>query len=81
MLEAVGKMDVKVPMVVRMAGTRAEEGLKLLEGSPLIPAASPTEAAQKIIDLERGMFVTFLSGHNHRDLVKVTADTIKRIHV
>ena len=50
-LEAVGKMDVKVPMVVRMAGTRAEEGLKLLEGSPLIPAASPTEAAQKIIDL------------------------------
>jgi succinyl-CoA synthetase beta subunit len=50
-LEAVGKMDVRVPMVVRMAGTRAEEGLKLLEGSPLIPAASPTEAAQKIIDL------------------------------
>jgi succinyl-CoA synthetase beta subunit len=50
-LEAVGTMDVKVPMVVRMAGTRAEEGLKLLEGSPLIPAASPTEAAQKIIDL------------------------------
>jgi len=53
-LEAVGKMDVKVPMVVRMAGTRAEEGLKLLEGSPLIPAASPTEAAQKIIDLVNG---------------------------
>ena len=39
MLEATGKMDIKVPMVVRMAGTRAEEGLKLLEGSPLVPAA------------------------------------------
>jgi succinyl-CoA synthetase beta subunit len=50
-LEAVSTMDVRVPMVVRMAGTRADEGLRLLAGSPLIPAASPTEAAQKIIDL------------------------------
>jgi len=50
-LEAVGTMDVRVPMVVRMAGTRAEEGLRLLEGSPLIPAAGPVEAAQKIIEL------------------------------
>ena len=52
-LEAVRTMDVRVPMVVRMAGTRATEGLQLLEGSPLIPAASPTEAAQKIIDLAK----------------------------
>ena len=50
-LDAVATMDIPVPVVVRMAGTRAEEGLKLLEGSPLIPAASPAEAAQKIIEL------------------------------
>jgi succinyl-CoA synthetase beta subunit len=50
-LEAVESMDIRVPMVVRMAGTRAAEGLELLEGSPLIPAAGPSEAAQKIIDL------------------------------
>jgi succinyl-CoA synthetase beta subunit len=50
-LEAVRTMDVRVPMVVRMAGTRAEEGLKLLEGSPLIPAATPDEAARRIIAL------------------------------
>jgi len=50
-LEAVRTMDVRVPMVVRMAGTRAEEGLKLLEGSPLIPAATPDEAARRIIEL------------------------------
>jgi len=50
-LEAVSTMDVRVPMVVRMAGTRSEEGLKLLEGSPLIPAAGPIEAARKIIEL------------------------------
>jgi succinyl-CoA synthetase beta subunit len=50
-LDAVATMDLPVPIVVRMAGTRAEEGLKLLAGSPLIPAASPAEAAQKIIAL------------------------------
>jgi succinyl-CoA synthetase beta subunit len=50
-LDAVATMDIPVPIVVRMAGTRAAEGLKLLEGSPLIPAVSPAEAAQKIIEL------------------------------
>lgn len=50
-LEAVGSLDLRVPMVVRMAGTRSEEGLKLLEGTSLIPVASPEEAARKIIEL------------------------------
>ena len=50
-LDAVSTMDIQVPMVVRMAGTRAKEGLELLEGSPLTPAASPSEAAQRIIEL------------------------------
>ncbi len=50
-LDAVGSMDIKVPMVVRMAGTRATEGLQLLEGSPLTPAAGPAEAAQRVIEL------------------------------
>ncbi|HYU18233.1 MAG TPA: ADP-forming succinate--CoA ligase subunit beta [Chloroflexota bacterium] len=53
-LEATASMDVKVPMVLRMAGTRAEEGLKLLEGSALVPAAEPVEAARKIIALAKG---------------------------
>jgi succinyl-CoA synthetase beta subunit len=50
-LEATSAMDIKVPIVVRMAGTRAEEGLSLLGGSDLVPAASPVEAAEKIIQL------------------------------
>jgi succinyl-CoA synthetase beta subunit len=50
-LDAVGSMDIKVPMVVRMAGTRAKEGLELLKGSPLTPAAGPAEAAQRVIEL------------------------------
>src|SRR5207249_3497018 len=52
-LEATAAMDIRVPIVVRMAGTRAEEGLELLEGSNLVPAASPVEAAEKIIALAR----------------------------
>jgi len=47
-------LDIKVPIVVRMAGTRAEEGRRLLEGTNLTPAAGPIEAAEKIIQLAKG---------------------------
>lgn len=53
-LEATAQLNVKVPIVVRMAGTRAEEGLKLLEGSALVPEGNPVEAARKIIALAKG---------------------------
>jgi succinyl-CoA synthetase beta subunit len=53
-LEATQKLGVKVPMVVRMAGTQAEAGLKLLEGSALVPEGNPVEAARKIIALVKG---------------------------
>jgi len=53
-LEATQQLGVKVPMVVRMAGTQAEAGLKLLEGSPLVPEGNPVEAARKIIALVKG---------------------------
>jgi succinyl-CoA synthetase beta subunit len=53
-LEGTKNMDIRVPIVVRMAGTRSEEGRKLLEGTNLVPAAGPIEAAEKIIELARG---------------------------
>jgi succinyl-CoA synthetase beta subunit len=53
-LEATQSIGLKVPMVVRMAGTQAEAGLKLLEGSPLVPEGNPVEAARKIIALAKG---------------------------
>lgn len=53
-LQALEGMEVKVPMVVRLTGTREEEGRKLLEGTPLIPAATMQEAAEKIVRLIRG---------------------------
>ena len=39
-------MEPKVPIIVRLVGTRGEEGLALLEGSSLIPAHSLLEAAK-----------------------------------
>ena len=53
-LEATKQLGLKVPMVVRMAGTQAEAGLKLLEGSALVPEGNPVEAARKIIALAKG---------------------------
>ena len=50
-LEATASMDIQVPLVVRLAGTNAEEGLALLKDSDLIPAATMQEAAQKIVSL------------------------------
>ena len=54
MLEAIATMNIQVPIVVRLTGTRAEEGLKLLEGSALTPAATMQEGAQKIVALVNG---------------------------
>jgi succinyl-CoA synthetase beta subunit len=48
---AAATMDIRVPMVVRLAGTRAEEGAAILGASKLIPAATMQEAAAKIVAL------------------------------
>ncbi|GBC97627.1 Succinate--CoA ligase [GDP-forming] subunit beta [bacterium HR17] len=52
-LQALEGMEVSVPIVVRLTGTREEEGRKLLEGTSLIPAATMREAAEKIVALVR----------------------------
>lgn len=49
LLEATSTLDIKVPVVVRLVGTNAEEGRKLLEGSPLTPATTFEEVAQKAV--------------------------------
>lgn len=54
MLEAAQSMTITVPIVVRLTGTQAEEGRRLLEGSAFIPAASAQEAAQKARTLIAG---------------------------
>ncbi|WP_309719569.1 ADP-forming succinate--CoA ligase subunit beta [Armatimonas sp.] len=50
-IEATSTMDIKVPLVVRLAGTNSEEGLALLKDANLVPAATMQEAAQKVVAL------------------------------
>ncbi len=50
-IEGTKALDIKVPMVVRLAGTRAEEGRALLARTNLIPAETMQEAAAKIVAL------------------------------
>ena len=49
LLTALEQIDVKLPVVVRLAGTNAKEGLELLEGRKLYVVSSMREAAQKAI--------------------------------
>lgn len=51
LLDATRTMEIGVPIVVRLSGTRAEEGRQMLVGTNLIPAETAQEAAKKIIDL------------------------------
>jgi succinyl-CoA synthetase beta subunit len=52
-IEATNTMDIKVPLVVRLAGTRAAEGAEILKTTNLIPAQTMQEAAAKIVALTR----------------------------
>lgn len=48
------RIRIEVPVVVRLTGTNAEEGLALLKDSSLIPAASFAEAVIKVIEASGG---------------------------
>lgn len=50
LLEAIDSLEINVPIVVRLAGTNAEEGLELLQGSPLTPADTFEEVARKAVE-------------------------------
>jgi succinyl-CoA synthetase beta subunit len=48
---ALDQVPRRVPMVVRLVGTNAEEGARILQDAQLIPAASLGEAAQKVVEV------------------------------
>jgi succinyl-CoA synthetase beta subunit len=50
-ISARDQLDIKLPLVVRMTGTREAEGRKILEEAGITPAVSAPEAAQKIVEL------------------------------
>lgn len=49
-LAAFEELNLSIPVVARIEGTAAEEGLKLLEGSRIIGASTMQEAAKKIVE-------------------------------
>ncbi|MHB9056026.1 MAG: ADP-forming succinate--CoA ligase subunit beta [Paludibacteraceae bacterium] len=53
LLSALEQLDVKVPVVVRLSGTNAKEGLEILRGTNLSVVESMTEAAKKAISLSQ----------------------------
>ncbi len=53
-LEALGRVDARVPIVVRLDGTNAEEGRRILEEAKhpkIVPATTMLEAARRGVDL------------------------------
>ncbi len=48
-IEALGQVQTDVPMVVRLAGTNAEEGMAILAEAEMETAATLSEAAQKAV--------------------------------
>ena len=53
-LAALREIDTDVPMVIRLVGTRAEEGRRLLAEANMITAETLSEAAQKAVAAARG---------------------------
>ena len=55
-INAVRKIGLKIPLVVRLEGTNVEEGKRLLKesGLAIIPAANLTEAGEKAVEAARG---------------------------
>jgi succinyl-CoA synthetase beta subunit len=56
-LEALGRVEVRVPIVVRLDGTNAEEGRRILEEAAhprIVPAGTMLEAARKAVELAHG---------------------------
>ncbi len=53
-LAALQEVDVQVPMVVRLVGTNAEEGLRLLADADMVTAETLAQAAEKSVALAEG---------------------------
>ncbi|MBE2198313.1 MAG: ADP-forming succinate--CoA ligase subunit beta [Anaerolinea sp.] len=53
-LAALELVQTNVPMVVRLAGTNAQEGLEILQGAEMITAVTLSDAAQKAVAAAKG---------------------------
>jgi succinyl-CoA synthetase beta subunit len=53
-LEALSQIETKVPMIVRLAGTNAEEGMALLADANVVTGTTLSDAARKAVALVKG---------------------------
>ncbi|MDQ2742990.1 MAG: ADP-forming succinate--CoA ligase subunit beta [Chloroflexota bacterium] len=53
LLEAAASMDIRVPVAIRLAGTREEEGRAILEGSAYTPAPDLVTATRSVLEQMR----------------------------
>ena len=50
-IDASSDLGLKLPLVVRLTGTREEEGRRLLQEAGITPEASATQAARRVVEL------------------------------
>ncbi len=50
-IEATRRLDIRVPIVVRLTGTNEQEARRLLAGTSLVPAETMDEAVKKALEL------------------------------
>jgi succinyl-CoA synthetase beta subunit len=53
-LDALNQVETDIPMVVRLAGTNAAEGLEILKDADMITAVTLSDAAQKAVAVANG---------------------------
>jgi len=54
-LTALEEINTDIPMVIRLVGTNAEEGLQILADAEMITAETLVDAAKKTVSLTRGI--------------------------
>lgn len=54
-IDASRDLNLKLPVVVRLTGTREEEGRRLLQEAGIAPEATATQAARKVVELAGGV--------------------------
>ena len=52
-IDAIGAHPPRVPLVIRLSGTEADAGRKILEGAPLVSRETMDEAADEAVRLAR----------------------------
>jgi succinyl-CoA synthetase beta subunit len=67
LVHARDNLKMKLPLVVRLSGTREEEGRKILKESGIEPGANAWEAAQKIVELTKSSPLVGKSGPKGRE--------------